>query len=332
MSDLGWKSKVIPREDLTAYQRWELPLVDEEERAAHEAEAAESEQNHLPTAEEIEAIQQQAYDEAYEQGLNEGRETGKSQGHKEGYDAGWEQGLAEGRNDIQSRASRLELLMTTLAEPLEELDYRVEQELVTLASAVARHLVRRELKTDPGQIVATVREAIGALPAASRKIRVYLHPEDVALVREALSLNDEEMDDDARWRVLEEPVLTRGGCRVETEHSRIDATVESRLAEAIAQMLGGERESDDDNAALIPTAPPEVADDPAQADELPAAAAPGLQFSTADQAEPETQAEAQARTDDVTDAHADQSQPADAESGGDGQPRAEPPGESAPDS
>jgi len=52
--------------------------------------------------------------------------------------------------------------------------------------------------------------------------------------------------------VVEDPALTPGGCNIETEHSRIDATVESRLAAVIAQVMGGERSADKAPAAAEP--------------------------------------------------------------------------------
>jgi flagellar assembly protein FliH len=46
------------------------------------------------------------------------------------------------------------------------------------------------------------------------------------------------------WRIVEDPLITRGGCKVDTEVSHIDATVENRLAAVIATLFGGEREHD----------------------------------------------------------------------------------------
>jgi flagellar assembly protein FliH len=44
--------------------------------------------------------------------------------------------------------------------------------------------------------------------------------------------------------MVEDPLITRGGCKVDTEVSYIDATVENRLAAVIATLFGGEREQD----------------------------------------------------------------------------------------
>jgi len=127
-----------------------------------------------------------------------------------------------------------------LNEPLLALDEQVEQELVALAVTLARQLIRRELRTDPGQIVAVVRKALAILPSNARKVSLCLHPADAELVRVAMSLDEGGQ----RWKIVEDPLLTRGGCRVTTETSAVDASVEKRLAAAIAKAFGGERGGD----------------------------------------------------------------------------------------
>lgn len=191
------------------------------------------------TAEALENLQRQAYAEA----AAEGREAGYEAGYREGYRVGLEQGQEEGRETgrqaLRAQGQRLSELMALLSEPLQTLDEQVERELVALAVAVAKQLVRRELKTDPNQIVAVVRQALSVLPVSARNISLHLHPEDADLVRAALAL-----DEDPPWKIVEDPVMTRGGCRVHTDISRVDASLERRLGSAIANLLGGEREAD----------------------------------------------------------------------------------------
>lgn len=205
-------SKIIPKEELSGIENWSLPEVSlsgKREPAARPL-----------TARQIEELQQQAREEGFQQGRREGLEAGK--------------------REIKARVHELESLMQTLAKPLDQLDTQVEQELISLALAVAQQLVRRELKIDPGQVLAAVREAMAALPIAARNVRLHLHPEDSALVRETLSLSDGERG----WKIVEDPVLTRGGCKVSSDTSQIDASVERRLHTIIANVLGGERETD----------------------------------------------------------------------------------------
>ena len=95
------------------------------------------------------------------------------------------EGREAGRAEVRAQVERLAGMFYDLAKPFEVLDAEVERELLTLAMALARQIVRRELKTDPTQIIGIIREAIAALPVAARDVRVHLHPEDAAVVRAA---------------------------------------------------------------------------------------------------------------------------------------------------
>jgi len=124
-----------------------------------------------------------------------------------------------------------------LAKPFEELDAEVERELLNLAMALARQIVRRELKTDPTQIIGIIRDAITALPVAARDVRVHLHPEDATVMRENLAPTESER----AWAIVEDPVMARGGCQITTTTSRIDARLETRLNTILSELMGTER-------------------------------------------------------------------------------------------
>ena len=147
--------------------------------------------------------------------------------------AEYQQAIAQAKAQV----ARLEQIVNALAKPLEEVDAQVETELTNLALAVARQLVRRELRVDPAQVIAIIRETIALLPAAARDVRVHLHPEDAAVVRERLAATTT----DRAWSIVEDPVMTRGGCRVTTEHAQIDARLETRINTVISTILGEER-------------------------------------------------------------------------------------------
>ncbi|MHB8346881.1 MAG: flagellar assembly protein FliH [Acidiferrobacterales bacterium] len=202
----GRKSRIISGDELSAYQRWEVPAV----------EGALGKTPNVLTAKQIEEIQKQAYEE------------------------GFSQGRQEGRAQMLAQAERFAKLVGLLNEPLADLDQQVEHELIQLAIVIARTLVRRELRIDPGSVVAVVREAVSALPVSARHLSVHLHPEDAALVHSALAIPE----GDRAWRIVEDPVLTRGDCRVHTENSRIDASLEARLTGIVTAILGGERHND----------------------------------------------------------------------------------------
>ena len=164
--------------------------------------------------------------------------------HQEGFDSGHAEGYAAGERlaatAFAKRAEVLDGIVRDFAAPLARFDNELVESIADLALLIARHLVRRELRAAPGEVVGVVREALKHLPVAGRATTIRLNPEDVELVRSALSLADE----DGNWRLDADPLIVRGGCVVDTETSRIDASVESRLSAIASKMFGGEREGD----------------------------------------------------------------------------------------
>jgi len=216
----------IIRSDDAEVTQWQPPHVRKK------GESVVEESPGLLTAAQLDQIQKAAHDEGFEQG----RKEGQAYGHREG--------LEEGRAATAVKIERLDELLLALDKPFEQLDQQVENEIVTLVISMVRQLIRREVKLDPGQIVGVVREALGILPISARNIRVVLHPEDAELVRQAYTLGDH----DQKWQIIEDPVIQRGGCRIQTDTSQIDATLDSRLSSLIAPLLAGERSRDVDEA------------------------------------------------------------------------------------
>jgi flagellar assembly protein FliH len=206
-------SKLISNEDKSAYERWELPNVDDGTDTAVMP-------HRLLTAGQLEKIQKLAHEEGYQQGRRDGFATGKVEAEKQ----------------INALKQILELFQA----PLVQLDDQVVKQLVDMAILIAAQVIRRELRIDPGQVVAVVRACVKALPVSATQVKLFLHPEDAGFVRSAFSIDDHIQT----WKIIDDPVMTRGGCRVETQYSKIDATVENQLNRIIANLLGGEREDD----------------------------------------------------------------------------------------
>jgi flagellar assembly protein FliH len=202
-------SSPTPKKDPAPAARWTAPDVAKVSAAA-------GQKVPLPTVSGLADLQAEAHKEAFEQGLAEGREAGRA--------------------EIRAVVEKLEGMFYDLAKPFEELDAEVERELLTLAMVLARQIVRRELKTDPTQIIGIIREAIASLPVAAREVRVHLHPEDAAVVRESLAPTENER----AWQLIEDPVMARGGCQITSATSRVDARLETRLGAILSELMGTE--------------------------------------------------------------------------------------------
>jgi len=160
---------------------------------------------------------------------------------EKGFEQGRAAGLEAGTRELAARIAAVEAILDALARPLEELDHRVEAELLALVQAVSRQLVRREMRTDPGHLIGIIREGLAALPLASGDVAVRLHPEDADAIRDRLA----DPAGDRAWRLETDPLLERGGCVIASPRSTIDARLDARLSRVIARLLEDQRDEPD---------------------------------------------------------------------------------------
>jgi flagellar assembly protein FliH len=192
------------------FQRWELPNVGTQPTTPKAANTPPQ-----PTVRELAALEEQARAEGYATGLAEGRAATQQQ--------------------LQQRMAQLDALYEAAARPLLAFDEQTGQELTRLAMIVAGRVIAHELQLSPELIARAVRQAAAALPAATRELRVHLHPEDLALLQELGAV-------ESHWQLCADPRLARGDCQLESERSRLDARVETRLSAMIDAVLGDDAE------------------------------------------------------------------------------------------
>ncbi|MBC3465887.1 flagellar assembly protein FliH [Pseudomonas sp. RW10S2] len=227
MSTKEHPSDLIRARDLEGVDVWALPSFDPqpefepepEPEVVEEVEEVPLEEVQPLTLEELEAIRQEAYNEGFATGEREGFHSTQLKVRQEAEEA------------LTAKLAGLEQLMANLLEPIAEQDTQIEKSLVHLVVHVARQVIGRELRSDSGQITHVLREALKLLPMGADNIRIHLNPQDFELAK-ALRERHEES-----WKLLEDESLLPGGCRIETAHSRIDATMETRMDKAVAQLF-----------------------------------------------------------------------------------------------
>src|SRR5690606_2114339 len=134
---------------------------------------------------------------------------------RDGFHSGQLKAQQEAR---ERRVAELEALMSHLMEPIRDQDEQIEDMLLELVETMVRQVVQRELHSDSSQIRQVLRGALKALPVGAEQIRIYLNPTDFETVRAIRERHEES------WRLLEDDQLLPGGCRVEAEHSQVDAS------------------------------------------------------------------------------------------------------------
>ncbi len=229
----------IPKEQQTAYQRWELrsfgdsrpSVVAQREREEAELRAnAVAEEAAVIEAEEAAYAPEQAPAPDYptEEELAAIREQARQQGYDEGFKAGLEEGMAQALDEQRAATEQALAPVRDIAgnfsAALREADQAISNEVLELALHLAKGMLKNALRVKPELILPVVREALEYLPVLQQPALLILNPEDAAVVRESIA---EELDKGG-WRVIDDPTIERGGCKVDTASNQIDATVQSR--------------------------------------------------------------------------------------------------------
>ena len=123
----------------SSIERWSLPLVE-----GHLIGRPTDDKKAQATAEAIACI-------------------AREQAEQRGYEAGMAKAQAEMQPrlaELDARVKKLDALLSFVARPLQELDAEVEKTLLQLTLAVGKQLARRELRVDPAQVIAIIRESL----------------------------------------------------------------------------------------------------------------------------------------------------------------------------
>lgn len=187
------------KNSLPGYQRWEMASFGS--KNAHDNIA-------LTTAEQVERIHLQS--------------------REEGHAAGYQEGSAQAGQEVQ----RLQALLAALEPALRKLDQTVADELLALALDIARQMLGQALKVHPELVLPVIREAIRCLPQFNQTLHLVVHPQDALLVRS----NFTEPTTPDGWVIIDDARIERGGCRVETPSSEVDATMQTRWRRVLATL------------------------------------------------------------------------------------------------
>ncbi|MEX0745790.1 MAG: FliH/SctL family protein [Phycisphaeraceae bacterium] len=171
---------------------------------------------------------------------------GREQGHAEGHAAGLAEGREQGRREaLEQAAAQFETLQQTWADALrrweahcDQVDREARQGVLNFALKVAEKLVHRTIEVDERVVVGQLAEALGQVLHATH-VSVNVHPDDRAVLDEALPELLAEFNQLERIKLTDDPAVGRGGCVVRHGQGRIDATIDTQLRRVVDAMLAG---------------------------------------------------------------------------------------------
>ena len=172
----------------------------------------------LPTAEDIENIYLQA--------------------RKEGFAEGYAAGTEAARADIDSRINTMTGFVKILQEPYKQISDDVIDTIKHIAIIIAGQIIRREITSDENNIIAAIKKSLLLVDEIDRPMTIHLNPNDLSTAMEYLSSVEGNV------KFIEDVTISRGGCKIDTAMSIIDATIESQITEIAATLIGGSRFDD----------------------------------------------------------------------------------------
>ena len=215
-------SALIPKERLSAYQRWEMASFSDDQRSQSATAAPATPSMPMLSNEALAQIREEARQEGYAAGFAEGQATGHATG------------LTEGQREVAAEIARLNEIAQNFAAETAHADEMIAQDMLELSLDLAKAMLKTALAARPELVLPIVSEAIRYLPTVQQPT-LTLNPDDAQLVRK--HMGDELAKAD--WRVSEDPHLERGGCRIDTASNQIDASATSRW-QRLANALGKE--------------------------------------------------------------------------------------------
>lgn len=153
---------------------------------------------------------------------------------REAYDRGFAQGEKDGLELGQKRSEtifhQLQLLLGEMARQREDLYQAHTREMLQLVFCLTRKILQQDLPLPEPVIHKTLQVAFRYVKE-QRKVHLHLNPSDYEylIARPQLLPFAQEPDGAEGVKMIADPLITRGGCYLETSMGDIDATLESQL-------------------------------------------------------------------------------------------------------
>jgi flagellar assembly protein FliH len=155
-----------------------------------------------------------------------------------------QQARQQGRQEAMQEATQvarthveqqMQTLFPALAKAIEALQHaraawikEWEQQTVALAVAIAARVIRRELSCTPEISQQWLQEALELVTGQGR-LSVHLHPQDCETLGERAQLLIDRLAHVGECKVVPDPAIEPGGCRVDSEFGAIDQQLSSQL-------------------------------------------------------------------------------------------------------
>lgn len=163
----------------------------------------------------------------------------------EAYEKGFESGKAEAARALKEEydgkiaevTESFPALLREFAAETARYNQDFDRAIVTLALAIAKRIVAREIEVDENAVLARSREAVRKIIGVE-KIKIHINPSDEEYMREHRNELSTYADSVKEIVIEADSKVERGGCMIESELGNIDARVSTQFELIEEAMLG----------------------------------------------------------------------------------------------
>jgi len=182
-------------------------------------------------------IRKTSRDSGYMAGLEEGQREGRKSGEEAGRREAFEEATARFAQEQSALIDSLQKLLTEFTAFKEELGASARRDLLVFAVRIARQLTYDIGGMHCEAAQANLERALSLVEAKS-DVRIRAHPSDVDSLRRFAADLHTKTAAGGVVTIMEDSSIVPGGCRVETDRTEVDATLETQIEELSELLLG----------------------------------------------------------------------------------------------
>ena len=185
---------------------------------------------------ELAGLRQQAQQEGHQLGFQQGKQQGYDAGFQAGYQAGQQQGLEAAQAQQQPLTDQWQAMVTDFQQTLDSLDSVIASRLMQLALTAAKQILGQAPQCDGAALLSQIQQLIQQEPMFSGKPQLRVNPQEYDRVEQQLGVTLSLHG----WRLVADPQIHRGGCKVSAEDGDLDASLATRWQELCRLAAPGE--------------------------------------------------------------------------------------------
>lgn len=181
--------------------------------------------------------------EAKQQGYDEGYRLGHAEGVKTGYQVAHDEAIDTFRQEQTDIVHAMQEAVTAIDTVKEDLAIAARRDLLDLALLIARKLTFAIGDLHPESVRQNLDRAL-RLVGSKTDLCIRVHPKDLASVEKFAESALAHITAADAVKIVADEEIVPGGCKVESEKTSVDASLETQVNEIVTLLLGGRQDDD----------------------------------------------------------------------------------------